>query len=167
MTVIPMLRSYRFVAAAVVGLLVAGDGQARQTGNKAAKAEVKVKEAVALQDAYILMAGADHDYDGHRVEAMKRVEEAVKRLDRSIMKNGANNQRVVATTEEIAGARAKFIERQQGKVHEGQALSDLQMREALQIIAKVREAAPLQKQPKVREHVDEAIKNVEIALKIR
>jgi hypothetical protein len=169
MTVVCTFRGYRMIAgaAALIALLVAGGGQARQLANSAAKGEGRGKEAVALKEAYILMAGADHDYDGHRVEAMKRVEEAVKRLDHRIMRDGTNNQKIVATKDEIAAGRAKFIEKQQGKVYEGQALSDLQMREALQLIVKVREAAPLQKQPKVHEHVEEAIKHVEIALKIR
>lgn len=159
------------LAAVFAGLLFVGDGQSRQPpgkpADKQAKQAVKVQEAVTLKDAYVLIAMADHDYDGHRVKAMGHVEHAIKRLDDSIMKNGTNGQKVIAAQDEIAVARAKFLAKQRGPLPEGQKLSDLQMREALQLIAKVHGASAVQKQPKVHEHVGNAIKQINIALAIR
>jgi len=159
------------LTAAFAGLLFAGDGRSRaQPGKAAAKAkqaEVKVKEAAVLKKAYILLAMGDHTYDGHRVKAMAQVEEAIKILDRSVMATGTKGQKVVAAQQEVAAARAAFIAKHQGIVHESQAASDLQLREAARLLAEVRPALVNHKQPKVREHVDHAIKQVEIALAIR
>jgi hypothetical protein len=134
---------------------------------QAAQQEVKSKEAEILREAYILMAAANHNYDGHRVKAMHQVEEAVGILDKSIFKKGTNGQRVLALKEDIAAAQAKFIAQHSAKEHEPQALSDLQMREAGAMLLNVRGALEKNQQGKVLHHVDEAIKQVNIALKIR
>ena len=73
----------------------------------------------------------------------------------------------MATEEEIATARTAFVAKHQGKLHEGQVHSDVQMREALQLLANVRSTVANQKHAKAKENVSEAIKHVEIALKIR
>jgi hypothetical protein len=151
-------------AALLAGLLFTSIGQSGPPGKSA---EVKVQEAAALKDAYILMAMGDHDYDGHRVKAMHHVAETIKLLDHSVMKNGNKGEKIVATEEEISTARAAYIAKHEGKKHEGQAQSDAQMREALQLLGKVREAVAQHKHPKVKENVGEAIKHVEIALKVR
>jgi cytochrome c556 len=169
MTFVPAFRSCRFIvaAAALAGLLVAGDGQTRQPGNKAAKAQAKIQEMADLKTAYILMAMGDHDYDGHRVKAMGQVEEAIKKLDHTVMKDGTNGQKVVALDEEIGTARAAFIAKHQGKVHEGQWASDLQLKEAREVLMKVKESLPQAKHPKPHEHIQNAIKQVDIALSKR
>jgi len=161
------------IAAAFIGLLAADPGPAGQPAGKgaakaaakAAKAEAKVKEVEVLKEAYVLMAMGNHDYDGHRVKAMAQVEDAIKILDNSILKDGTNGQKVVANDEEIATAKAAFIAKHQGVDHTSQAFSDLQMREAQQLLNNVHET--LTKQPKVRGHVGNAIKHTETALKIR
>src|SRR5207253_9265626 len=114
------VRTFRLAgltAALFAGLLFAGAGQSGQPSEQAkqkgkqkgkASAEVKLKESEALKEAYILMAGANHDYDGHRARAMHQVHEAIKILDTSILKDGTNGEKVVALEEEIAAARAKF-----------------------------------------------------------
>ena len=52
-------------------------------------------------------------------------------------------------------------------VHETQRLSDLQMREAHRLLVEVHGALAQRNQPKVREHVDNAIKGLKTALAIR
>jgi hypothetical protein len=151
-------------AALLTGLSGASNGQARPTP----KAEAaKVQEAAVLKDAYILMAMGDHDYNGHRAKAMKQTEEAIKILDHSIMKDGTKGEKIVAAKEEIAAAREAFIAKHQGKLHEAQAISDAQMREAGKLLVKAHEALTQKKHSKVREHVNAAIKDVEAALKTR
>jgi hypothetical protein len=120
-----------------------------------------------LRNAYIHMAMANHDYSGHRAAAMKQVEEAIKLLDASVMKKGTNGQKLVAHEEEIAAARARFQAKHSGTVHEPQALSDLQLREAYQMLTEIHKAAAIEKQPKLKGHVDKAIHELKSALKIR
>src|SRR5438876_3258827 len=124
------------LAALLTSLVLSGQSQAQQKQKsnpvqdekkferdlkKAAREEVKGKEAENLKVAYIYMAMANHDYDGHRGRAMNQIEAAIKSLDASILKRGTGNQKVVALQEEIAVARAKFLASQQGPIHEGQA----------------------------------------------
>jgi len=159
--------------AGLLAVLLLG-GEVRAQGKKknppaeqAARQEGKLKETEVLTQAYILMAMGDHDYDGHRVKAMHQVHQAVEILDKSILKKGTNGQKTVALQEEIAAARAKFIEKHSATIHESQALSDLQMREAATLLAQVRGALAGNKQERPLKHVDAAIKEVNIALKIR
>lgn len=164
MTLRPFSFQLAVPAALLAGLMFTGAGQSRSEPQSPA---AKVQEVNVLKNAYVLLAMGDHDYDGHRVKAMHAVEEAIKKLDHSIMKDGTNGQKVVATEDEIKTARAAYHARQQGKVHEGQAMSDLQMREAGQLLAKVHESLPAKKHAKAKEHVGHAIKEVEIALSKR
>ncbi|MFO0810849.1 MAG: hypothetical protein U0746_19650 [Gemmataceae bacterium] len=139
-----------------------GDAKAQQ----AAKTEVKVKEAGVLKDAYILMAMANHDYDGHRAKAMAQVEDAIKILDQSIMKAGTNGQKLVALQQEIAVAREAFEAKHQAPINRPQALSNLQMGEAGKLLLAVHGTLVQQKQGKaLLDHVDAAIKQVDTALK--
>jgi hypothetical protein len=166
------------MAALVTGLVLSAESQARQNPKQVEKKlaqnlkkvgnqEIKGKEAENLKLAYIFMAMANHDYEGHRVKAMNQIQAAIERLDASILKNGTANQKVVALKEEIAAARAKFLAQHQAKVHEPQALSDLQMREAHRLIQNIAPGLAALKQPVVTKHVKEALRQIEIALKIR
>jgi hypothetical protein len=172
MTIIPSLRWSGFVAVAALfaGLLATGEGQTRQPPakqNKAAKVELKAKEVDILARAYVLMAGANHDYNGHRVKSMGHVHKAIEVLDRSILKDGTNGEKVVATNAEIAAARAKFAAEHQGIVHESQAFSDLLMKEARKLLTEAHQALAEHKQPKVHDRVGHALAENGIALKIR
>ena len=122
--------------------------------------------AEQLRQAYILMAGANHDYNGHRVRAMHQIEMAVRILDKNIFKNGTHGQKVLALQEEIAVARAKLAAANDAAVHERQALSDLQMKLALKAIVHVRPAMVQTKQGNVVRHLDEARKQIVLALKV-
>ena len=82
--------SLRFVAASALfsSLLCASEGQSRPRlnmahpkGSSAATGEVKVKEAEILVAAYVVMAGADHTYDGHRAHSMESVKKAIDLAD--------------------------------------------------------------------------------------
>src|SRR5436305_464632 len=132
------LRSPVCLVAVSIAVLAVADVRSRADAPKKGNPAAKVKEVNALAEAYVLMAGANHDYDGHRVRSMGKVKEAIHQLDKSILKNGDNGEKLVATKDEIAARRAKFVAEHQGIFHESQAFADLQMREALKLLAQVR-----------------------------
>lgn len=162
------------LAALLLTLAAGADGQAGQKKKKppsaaerAAQLEVKSREAEVLRAAYIFLAMANHNYAGHRAKAMRQVERAVEILDSSIFKNGTNGQKVLALQEDIAAARAKLLAKHSAKVHEPQALSNLQLREAGRLLTEVRVVLERNKQKVVLGHVDQAIKQIHLALAIQ
>jgi hypothetical protein len=150
----------------LIAAFAVGDVQSRADAPKKNNPAAKVMEVNALAEAYVIMAGANHDYDGHRVKSMNKVKEAINQLDKSILKNGDNGEKVVATKDEIAARRAKFVAEHTGVFHESQAFADLQMKEGLKLLVQVRTELP-KKHTKAREHINAAIEQAEIALKIR
>lgn len=90
-----------------------------------------------LRQAYVTLSMADHDYKGHRVEAMKQIEAAAKLLRMDL--------------------------RGDGKGHEKQAVSDEQLRIARGMLQQA--SAGLTGKP--LKHVERAINQINIALKIR
>jgi hypothetical protein len=87
-----------------------------------------------LAQAYTTLERADHDYQGHRVAAMKQVAAAAKLLGVSI--------------------------RGDGKGHEKQGLSDDQLRRAQGLLQEARSRL----NGKVLKHVNKAIQQISIAL---
>jgi hypothetical protein len=98
-------------------------------------------EAQMLRDAYRILATGDHDYDGHRVRAMHAVEAAGKLLGMDL--DGDLKDRTP------------------------QALSDDKMREAEGLINKVLGNAEVKDQKRIVKHLDEAVKQIHTALKIK
>ena len=90
-----------------------------------------------LRQAYVTLSVADHDYKGHRIEAMKQIEAAAKLLNIDL--------------------------RGDGKGHEHQGVSDEQMRAARSLLDQAR--AGLTGRP--LKHVERAIRQIYIGLKIR
>ncbi len=141
--------------------------KAKQAVDKAAEADVKFKEAEALREAYVLLAGANHDYDGHRVKAMGHIKSAVKILDQSVAKNGTAKSKAVSAYEDAVAAAAKRATKQTPTVHELQAVSDAQLKKVAVALAELRPTIVQHKQKNVLTHTDNAIKELDIALKIR
>lgn len=98
-------------------------------------------EADLLRHAYRILATGDHDYNGHRVRAMHAVEAAGKLLDM-----------------DLAGDL---------KDRTPQALSDDKLWEAQGLINQVLGAAEVKDQKRVVRHLNEAVKQINIALNIR
>ncbi len=90
-----------------------------------------------LRQAYTTLERADHDYKGHRIEAMKQIEAAGKALGVKV--------------------------RGDGKGHEPQGLSDAQLRTAQGLLEQAR--AELKGKP--LRHVNNAIHQLSIALSIK
>lgn len=96
------------------------------------------KNAVGLLDhAYGLLASADHDYDGHRVRAMHKIEEAARALG-----------------SKLSGG---------GKGDEKQGTSDSQLHNAQSLL----QQAVGEIKGKAHHHVEEAINQLNIALKVK
>ena len=98
-------------------------------------------EAGLLRQAYTILATGDHDYKGHRVKAMHAVEAAGKLLGL-----------------DLAGDL---------RDHQPQFLSDDKLREAAGLIANVLAAAEVKNQKRITRHLNEAVKQINIALAIK
>ncbi len=98
-------------------------------------------EAELLKDAYSILERADHDYKGHRHAAMHQIEEAATHL--GVKLHG------------------------DGKGKEAQATSDEQVREARSMLEKAHGLVAGHKNAKVPEHINNAIKELGIALSIK
>jgi hypothetical protein len=98
-------------------------------------------EAGMLKRAYVILATGDHDYKGHRAKAMHAVEAAAKLLGVNI--------------------------RGDDKDHQPQALSDAKLREAAGLLQNVLGAAEVKNEERISRHINEAIKQINLALSIR
>ena len=90
-----------------------------------------------LKQAYATLSVADHDYQGHRVRAMKQIEAAASVVGVSVAGNG--------------------------KGHEAQVVSDQQLRTAQTLLQQARPGLPA----KAQKHVDKALEQITTALSIK
>jgi hypothetical protein len=139
----------------------------KSADKQAGKAAAEVPEAAKLVRAYVLMAGANHDYDGHRAKAMHQVATALRHIDEHLVKHGGKAEHAAAAEAEAVKAAATAAARKTATVHENQQLSDQQMREAHGLIQQVNGDAARLKQIGIHEHMAEATKHIQIALRIR
>ena len=98
-------------------------------------------EQTALRSAYLNLIAGDHDYKGHRIKALKQVEAACKLI-------GIN----------VSG---------DGDAKQAQARSDADLRGAQNLLQGVHNAAVASGQAVLQQHVDEAIKQISIALTLK
>jgi hypothetical protein len=91
--------------------------------------------------AYRLVKGADHDYDGHRVAALKELQ--------------------------IAGEKLGLTLEGEGVKEEAQWKSDRRMREARRILKEARDKLEARDRDRAAEHVDIALKELDRALNIK
>ena len=141
--------------------------KAQVAADKAAEATLKFKEAEALREIYIGLAGANHDYDGHRAKAMNQIQSAVKLLDMAVANNGSANAKAASAYEDAVAATAKQLAKASGTVHELQSVSDARLKKAVVALAEVRPTAVQLKQKNLLNNIDTALKELNIALKIR
>jgi hypothetical protein len=142
-------------------------GKPAPAPNKEIGVELKLIEADELRGAYIAMAGGNHDYDGHRVKAMHAVKEAVKILDTQVMEHGNAAQKAKTKQGDILVANADKAAKAAKMFHEPQPASDAALRGAAATLIEIRKVLAERRQPRVLTHVETAIKEIEIALKIR
>jgi hypothetical protein len=107
-------------------------------GAAAVDAPSKNSEISLLQDAYVLLSQANHDYDGHRVKAMQSIHKA--------------------------GLLLKVSFQAKGKVQEDQGTSDAQLAQAQKLLKQARTFAAGKRQRKLVKHLDAAIGHLSAAL---
>jgi len=98
-------------------------------------------EISLLQTAYSLLSNADHDYDGHRIQAMKSIRAAATSLRVSLRGEGNGGQQ--------------------------QSSSDEQLRQAQKLLKQVRSAAVTRNQRKILKNVDAALAHLDAALRTK
>jgi hypothetical protein len=98
-------------------------------------------EAGMLQNAYLILATGNHDYQGHRVKAMHQIEAAAKLLGMNFSGDAKDKQ--------------------------PQPLSDAKLREAQGLLQNVLGAAEVKNEKRVTKHINNAINQINIALSIR
>jgi hypothetical protein len=98
-------------------------------------------EARMLRDAYQILATGNHDYQGHRVEAMHQIERAAASLGVGLQGDLENRQR--------------------------QDLSDDRLRQARGLLQNVLGAAEVKNEQRIAGHVNEAMHQIDLALSIR
>jgi hypothetical protein len=133
--------------AGVPGLTGAG----KHAGNAMVVAE--------LHQAHRLLAHADHDYQGHRAKAAHLVSEAIHELHPH-HKNGNGAK--------TGGGKGKGLGQGKGngqKQKEPQAVSDAQLKQAIGILTTAQ--GQLGNHPKAAAHVQQAIAELNTALKIK
>jgi hypothetical protein len=143
----------------------------KQAAKKPPKAgvseDLKFEESELLRKAYILLAGGNHDYDGHRVKAMGAVRDGGKILDESILKHGSPKLKAAIIKGKELIVAADLAAKQTPVVHERQQASDAQLLKAAEILAELRPTLAKNNQKVVLGHADTAIKEIKIALAIR
>jgi hypothetical protein len=114
----------------------------------------------ALHQAKTLLDTAIHDYDGHRGKAVGEIHHAIHELTPHGHKGTKAN--AVATTEKVA-------EKQAPKTTtpgENQAQSDMQLKQALQILSELNGKIP-STHTKAAGHLQTAVEELNVALKIK
>jgi hypothetical protein len=97
------------------------------------------KEADMMHRAYRILASGDHDYHGHRAEAMKQIRKAA----------------------DMLGVDLKGDD----KDHEKQFLSDDKLHEARGLLENVLGASEVKEQDRISDHIHSAINEIDAALK--
>ena len=133
-----MRHSATWVLTAV--LLLLGGGLQAASGQTAGSVPAGTAEVQQLRTAYMTLYVADHDYHGHRIKAMRAIEKACKLLGTDISGDG--------------------------KGHEKQSVSDAQLTQAQQIISAVLQGNAVTSQPKVAKHLQRAVNEISLALKV-
>jgi len=110
-----------------------------------------------LRQAHTLLAIANHDYAGHRAKASESISHAIRELGGG--HHHAHSTTIGATHHVAVGVAGG------GKVHEAQANSDAQLKQAAQLLASLQGQVP--NKHKAAAHVQHAINELNLALKVR
>jgi hypothetical protein len=129
---------------------------------------MKGREADVLTYAYILLASANHDYAGRRVQAMHQLKEACNILEGDILSIGTVAQRIKAIRDANAQALALGDGNAAPALNQIQYISDAHLLMADTLIQRVGFFLNATKtQPRVLNHLGNADREIGIALMIR
>jgi hypothetical protein len=132
-----------------------------------AQPALKGKEVQVLTTAYILLASANHDYDGHRARAMKCIEDACSKLEVDIVKSATVEDKIKAIQDANAETAEKNKANEDAVLHEPQAVSDAQLLMADALIQQIGVIMKANKQNDLVSLAGNAQKEIGIALSIR
>ena len=113
------------------------------------------------------MAGANHDYGGHRVKAMHAVHGAYGILDKEINKVGTPQQKAASKQGDALAEAAREAAKKTPVVHENQGASDVQMAQASEILAQLRAVFHQAQRKHLLEHVNRALDEIQRAFEYR
>lgn len=133
----------------LIGFVGPSNAHARAAANTPAQPTAKAEVVQALQSAHALLAKANHDYQGHRVRALRQVARAI---------------RILAGAQTNAPA-THFHHALHRSGQEAQAASDAQLRRAQEILQGL--SSQVARRPRVAAHVKAAIAQINTALSIR
>jgi hypothetical protein len=133
----------------------------------AANQAIKLDELAKLKSAKKLLEEANHDYQGHRARAVHAIHQAIREIEHKGKGIGKHAPTTPANAAAKAAVRAaKASAPKTPAVHEAQAASDTQLRAAEQLLLKAQAELSTGRHPKASAHVQTAIQELEIALKI-
>jgi hypothetical protein len=127
---------------------------------------VKGKEQEVLTSAYILLASADHDYDGHRARAMGYIQKASNILEVDVLKREKVQEKIKVLKEANVVAQTN-LKAQEDVALPAQTVADTQLRMANALIHQVTVSLKASKRHDILEQVVAAHKEIETALTVR
>jgi hypothetical protein len=179
------VRSFLLVALIVIWTFVPGaqaqqgkaqDKKAIDEAKKVAEARKKAQEAALvalhyeaakdLREAYIVLASANHNYGGHDGKAGDQVLEAVKILDKFVLRKGNAAQKTATNKENAAVAAAKAAAARAAAVNQPQIDSDAKLVLVSDALTKISVALAANNVKGPHQgHVNKAIREITEALK--
>jgi hypothetical protein len=165
------------VAGLLAGLTFPAAGQARPKPKSppapkparpgaGAAAQLRLEQAQALRQAFLALAGANHNYNGHRVKAMGHLKQALAILDGHVLRHGTAAQKAATRRGRAAVAAAEKAASTAPMVHMPQRVSNTALLQAGQGLLQVRPSLVVNKQHDVHTWVNRAIHHINMAPKI-
>jgi hypothetical protein len=157
------------LAILTVGLVLSANATAAgPQEKKAAKNSTAASGDVltSLHQAKTLLDTAIHDYDGHRAKAVEELHHALHELSPHHHNKGAKGTGATATATKEAEKVANKEAPKGTTPGETQAQSDMQLKQALQILGGLNGQIPAA-HPKASEHLRNAVSELNVALKIK
>ncbi len=153
--------------ALATGIYAASPKPAETRGGRQGLAQAETPlagEVSTLQGAFNTLMGADHDYQGHRIKAMRAIAVACRVLGTDIVPAGLKEKLEAAGAgTQPAGTQAAGT-RPGRSEPEGQSASDTTLHTALTTVQQVLSGIPSGQQPRVAERLQEAVSELNLAL---
>lgn len=150
------------ISVTLASAMAAGKGDGKKGDGKKGdgkKGDGEAQAVASLQAAHKLLSEGKHDYHGHRHKAAENVADALKALGHDA-KNGGKKD-----GGKKGGAKKEAAK--EARQHESQATSDMILRDAEAVLAHLRHASGALKKHKAQEHINKAIAEIELALKVK
>jgi hypothetical protein len=141
--------------------------QKPNTAQDAAKAGSQLAEAELLGQAYVLLLNENADYNGHRGSAMNSVKKGFEELRSHVMAHGTPAQKAEVKKQQVVIRNADIARGKAPTILKSQKASDDALRQAAAMLTSVQGSLAKDKHRAVLGHVDHAIYELGIALKVR